>query len=72
MSGEWRIAAEDRRKYENYFQQCGPDQGFVTGKSILSDTNLFISSNDEFSSGERARAFFLQSKLPEDILRKIW
>jgi hypothetical protein len=35
--GDWRISAEERTKYESYFQQCGPTQGYVTGmiKSIF-------------------------------------
>jgi len=29
--GDWRISADERVKYETYFQQCGPTQGYVTG-----------------------------------------
>jgi hypothetical protein len=29
--GDWRISAEDRTKYDLYFQQSNPVQGYVTG-----------------------------------------
>ncbi|UJR22027.1 hypothetical protein I4U23_025094 [Adineta vaga] len=31
MAGDWRISTEDRTKYDSYFQQCNPIQGYVTG-----------------------------------------
>ena len=29
--GDWRINADERVKYDSYFQQCGPTQGYLTG-----------------------------------------
>jgi hypothetical protein len=29
--GDWRISADERIKYDSYFQQCSPTQGYVTG-----------------------------------------
>jgi hypothetical protein len=29
--GDWRISADERVKYDSYFQQCSPTQGYVTG-----------------------------------------
>ena len=39
--GDWRISADERVKYDSYFQQCAPVQGYVTGtiKCIFSLTN---------------------------------
>jgi hypothetical protein len=30
--GDWRISSEERIRYEAYFQQCGPVQGYLSGK----------------------------------------
>ncbi|CAF4720326.1 unnamed protein product, partial [Rotaria socialis] len=32
MAGDWRINAEERARYESYFQQCGPTQGYLLGE----------------------------------------
>lgn len=32
--GDWRISADERARYETYFQQCGPVQGHLTGTII--------------------------------------
>ncbi|CAF2190332.1 unnamed protein product [Rotaria magnacalcarata] len=32
MAGDWRINAEERVRYESYFQQCGPTQGYLLGE----------------------------------------
>ncbi|CAF3438151.1 unnamed protein product [Rotaria socialis] len=42
MAGDWRISADDRAKYDSYFQQCSPMQGFVSGDQARS---FFIKSN---------------------------
>jgi len=39
--GDWRISAEDRVKYDSYFQQCNPIQGYVTGDRAR---NFFVQS----------------------------
>ncbi|CAF0939796.1 unnamed protein product [Adineta ricciae] len=36
MAGDWRISADDRTKYDSYFQQCNPIQGYVTGEQARS------------------------------------
>jgi len=41
MAGDWRISAEDRVKYDSYFQQCNPIQGYVTGDRAR---NFFVQS----------------------------
>lgn len=33
--GDWRIGADDRLKYDSYFQQCTPTQGYVTGVNLI-------------------------------------
>ena len=75
MKDDWRISADERARYESYFQQCGPVQGYLSGNSYIFLTildNSKFSSVFFFVSGEQARAFFLKSKLPGDILREIW
>ncbi|CAF0755063.1 unnamed protein product [Adineta ricciae] len=32
MAGDWRMSADERMRYEAYFQQCGPMQGYLTGE----------------------------------------
>ncbi|CAF1269575.1 unnamed protein product, partial [Rotaria sp. Silwood1] len=41
MAGDWRISAEERTKYDLYFQQCNPIQGYVTGDQAR---NFFLKS----------------------------
>ncbi|CAF3072045.1 unnamed protein product, partial [Rotaria sp. Silwood2] len=40
-AGDWRINAEERAKYDLYFQQCNPIQGYVTGDQAR---NFFLKS----------------------------
>ena len=37
---EWRISADERKKYETYFQQCSPIQGYVSGRKQI---NIYCS-----------------------------
>jgi hypothetical protein len=32
--GDWRISPEERVKYDSYFQQCNPIQGYLTGRFL--------------------------------------
>ncbi|CAF1354419.1 unnamed protein product [Adineta steineri] len=32
MASNWRISPDERVRYEAYFQQCGPVQGYLTGE----------------------------------------
>jgi hypothetical protein len=41
MAGDWRISADERVKYDSYFQQCAPVQGYVTGDQAR---NFFVKS----------------------------
>jgi hypothetical protein len=41
MAGDWRISADERIKYDSYFQQCSPTQGYVTGEQAR---NFFVKS----------------------------
>ena len=44
FSGDWRIGADERIKYDSYYQQCNPIQGYVTGTNwkILSTKKTFF------------------------------
>lgn len=69
-TGDWRISPEERLKYDSFFQQCGPVQGFLSGE-ICSVFSLEI-VRFRCRLGEQARDFFIKSNLPPDVLRKIW
>lgn len=30
--GDWKITADERARFDIYFQQCGPVQGYLTGR----------------------------------------
>lgn len=42
MAGDWRISADERIRYESYFQQCGPMQGYLSGEQAR---EFFVKSN---------------------------
>ena len=66
------MSADERMRYEAYFQQCGPVQGYLTGKFVFIIQAICKKRSTFSSAGEQAREFFVKSGLPGDILRKIW
>ncbi|CAF1492002.1 unnamed protein product [Adineta steineri] len=58
--GDWRISAEDRTKYDSYFQQCNPIQGYITGDEAR---KFFVQSG---LSGEILRKIWDLSDLTVD------
>ncbi|CAF1464097.1 unnamed protein product [Adineta steineri] len=42
MASNWRISPDERVRYEAYFQQCGPVQGYLTGEQAR---EFFVKSN---------------------------
>ncbi|CAF3513299.1 unnamed protein product [Rotaria sp. Silwood1] len=41
-ANDWRINADERIRYESYFQQCGPIQGYLSGEQAR---DFFVKSN---------------------------
>ncbi|CAF4343732.1 unnamed protein product [Rotaria sp. Silwood2] len=41
-ASDWKISADERLRYESYFQQCGPIQGYLTGEQAR---DFFVKSN---------------------------
>ena len=39
---DWRINADERAKYDVYFQQCNPVQGYLTGLIINYNRNIYL------------------------------
>ncbi|CAF0815781.1 unnamed protein product [Rotaria sordida] len=41
-ASDWRINADERTRYESFFQQCGPTQGYLSGEQAR---DFFVKSN---------------------------
>jgi hypothetical protein len=65
-SGDWRISADERGRYELYFQQCGPIQGYLTGTSLEDN---FI-NHMLFYKVNKRETFLLNQICPEIFFEK--
>lgn len=42
FQGDWRISTEERARFDTFFQQCNPVQGYLTGEQAR---DFFIKSH---------------------------